>query len=38
MKPKLVSGNRDETLSIEEVKIEQAIKGWKGYSAKASEI
>lgn len=36
MKHKIVSGNRDEALSIAEVKIKQAIKNWKGYSAKAS--
>lgn len=38
MKHKIVSGNRDEALSIAEVKIKQAIKNWKGYSAKASEM
>lgn len=37
MKPKIVSGNGDEILSIAEVKIEQAIKSQKGYFAKASE-
>lgn len=38
MKHEIVSGNRDEALSIAEVKIKQAIKNWKGYSAKASEM
>lgn len=36
MKHKIVSGNRDEALSIAEVKIKQAIKNCKGHSAKAS--
>lgn len=36
MKHKIVSENRDEALSIAEVKIKQAINSWRGYSAKAS--
>lgn len=37
MKPEIAPGNRDEILSIAKVRIEQAIKSWKGYSAKTSE-